>query len=112
MLKIHRPLRVAVLCSHRAPGLLYLLNRAPDRGAAYEIVCVVTSEDTFAEEVRVERRGIPTLAHPIRDFYEARHEPDPRDLTTRAAYDAETVKMIEPYGRRFPIASSICISPT
>jgi len=27
MLRGHRRLRVAVLCSHRAPGLLYLLNQ-------------------------------------------------------------------------------------
>jgi len=75
MLTPHRPLRVAVLCSHRAPGLLYLLNRAPDRGTTFEIVCVV-SGDTFDEEVRVERRGIPTL---------------------RAESDAETLARIEPF---------------
>ncbi len=97
MLKTHRPLRVAVLCSHRAPGLLYLLNRAPDRGATFEIVCVVTSEDTFAEEVRVERRGIPTLVHPIHQFYEARGASNIRDLKVRAAYDAEILKLIEPF---------------
>jgi len=97
MLKTHRPLRVAVLCSHRAPGLLYLLNRAPDRGATYEIVCVVTSEDTFAEEVRVERRGIPTLVHPIREFYDERGAAIYRDMRVRAAYDAETLKLIAPF---------------
>lgn len=78
--------RVAVLCSHRAPGLLYLLNRAADRGVAYDIVCVVSSEETFDEEVRVERRGIPTRAHPFRSF-----------TGSRQAYDAETLRMLEPY---------------
>ncbi len=97
MLTIHRPLRVAVLCSTRAPGLMYLLNRSPDRGISFEIACVVTSEDTFDEEVRVERRGIPTLVHPIRRFCEARGTSVYRDFDTRRAYDAETVKRIEPY---------------
>jgi folate-dependent phosphoribosylglycinamide formyltransferase PurN len=86
-----------VLCSHRTPGLMYLLNRCPDRSVAYEIVCVVTSEETFAEEVRVERRGIPTLTHPIADFYAARGASLYRDVDTRAEYDAETVKRLEPY---------------
>ena len=36
MLNNHRPLRVAVLCSHCAPGLLYLLNSSPERGVAFE----------------------------------------------------------------------------
>jgi phosphoribosylglycinamide formyltransferase 1 len=91
------PLRVAVLCSDRAPGLLYLLNRAPDRGSAFDIVCVVTSSRTFDEEVRVERRGIPTLVHPIADFYERRGTRIAGDRETRRIYDAETVKRIEPY---------------
>jgi phosphoribosylglycinamide formyltransferase-1 len=97
MLKPHRPLRVAVLCSHRAPGLLYLLNQSPDRGAAYEIVCCVTSERTFAEEVRVERRGVATHAHPIRAFYDACPAHDPGDREARAAYDRETLAIIAPY---------------
>ncbi|HZT75892.1 MAG TPA: formyltransferase family protein [Vicinamibacterales bacterium] len=78
--------RVAVLCSQRAPGLLYLLNRAADRGVTFEIVCVMTSEPTFAEEVRVERRGIPTIAHPIGAFD-----------GPRIRYDAETAKRLEPF---------------
>jgi phosphoribosylglycinamide formyltransferase 1 len=97
MLNIHRPLRVAVLCSHRAPGLMYLLNRTPDRGASFEIACVVTSEDTFDEEVRVERRGIPTLVHSIRRFCEARGASVYHDLETRRAYDYATAKLLEPY---------------
>jgi phosphoribosylglycinamide formyltransferase 1 len=97
MLMPHRPLRVAVLCSHRAPGLLYLLNRAPDRGATFEIACVVSSEPTFAEEVRVERRGIPTLAHPIRAFYEPCDPSLVHGLRVRAEYDRETADIVEPF---------------
>ena len=95
MLNTHRPIRVAVLCSQRAPGLLYLLNRSPDRGAAFEIVCAITSEDTFDEEVVVERRGIPTHPHPIAAFYHARGASNLRDPDIRAEYDAESSTMIE-----------------
>ena len=52
MLTTRRPLRAAVLCSRRAPGLVDLLERDRRRGEAYEIACVVTSEATFAEERR------------------------------------------------------------
>jgi phosphoribosylglycinamide formyltransferase 1 len=78
--------RVAVLCSHRAPGLLYLLNRAEDRGIAYDIVCVISSDETFEDRHRFERRGIPTRAHPIRPFTGSRPE-----------YDAETLTILEPF---------------
>jgi folate-dependent phosphoribosylglycinamide formyltransferase PurN len=97
MLMPHRPIRVAVLCSQRAPGLLYLLNQCPDRGATYEIVCCVTSEMTFSEEVRVERRGIPTRMHPIREYYDARGASRLDDMRVRAEYDAETLALIEPF---------------
>jgi folate-dependent phosphoribosylglycinamide formyltransferase PurN len=92
-----RPLRVAILCSERAPGLLHLVDRCPDRGVTYEIVAVVSSEDWFADDARIERRGIPTLGHPIREFYAARGRPLADDLDTRAAYDAETVALLEPF---------------
>jgi len=94
----HRgPLRVAVLCSDRAPGLTYLLNRSPDRGSAFDVACVLTSSRTFDEEVRVERRGIPTIVHPIVEFYGKRNARVPGDIDTRLAYDAETRKRIEPF---------------
>jgi phosphoribosylglycinamide formyltransferase-1 len=97
MLTPHRPLRVAVLCSHRAPGLMYLLNQSPERGAAFEIVCCVTSERTFDEEVRVERRGIPVCVHPMEDTYAAAGMRSRRDLELREGYDARTLEMIAPY---------------
>jgi folate-dependent phosphoribosylglycinamide formyltransferase PurN len=75
---------------------MYLLNQCPDRGVTYEIVACLTSEYTFAEEVRVERRGIPALSHPIEPFYEARGAAVYRDMHVRADYDAATVKRLEP----------------
>jgi folate-dependent phosphoribosylglycinamide formyltransferase PurN len=76
---------------------MYLLNQCPDRGVTYEIVCCVTSEFTFAEEVRAERRGIPTLVHPIEPFYEERGASLYRDMHVRAEYDAVTVKRLAPF---------------
>jgi len=97
MLTLSRPLKVAVLCSHRAPGLLYLLNRDRERGRLFEVVCCVTSERTFDEEVRVERRGVPTLSHAIEDFYALRDAPVYGDPAVRSEYDAKTVALLEPY---------------
>ena len=88
---------MAVLCSRRAPGLLHLLNGDGERGRAYEIVCCMTSETTFAEEVGVERRGVPTVSHPIRDFYLARGASVYRDAALRAEFDARTLELLRPY---------------
>ena len=91
------PLRVAVLCSHRAPGVMHLLNADPDRGRTFEIVCCLTSEPTFAEEVRVERRGVPTRSHGIRAFYGARNASICGAPDLREAFDRETVAILKPF---------------
>jgi folate-dependent phosphoribosylglycinamide formyltransferase PurN len=76
---------------------MHLLNADPDRGRTYDVVCAVTTEPTFAEEVRVERRGVPTRPHDIRAFYASRKALLGRAPDVRAAYDAETVAMLKPY---------------
>jgi len=96
MANLGRPLKVGILCSGRAPGLLHVLNRDPRRGTDYEIVCAVTSEETFAEEVRVERRGIPCVPHSIGAFCHE-HGASRADLDARAEYDRATLKILEPY---------------
>lgn len=90
------PLKVAVLCSHRAPGLVQLLNTDCRRGRDYDIVCCITSAETFVEEVKVERRGVPCLPHPIRAWCRARGT-QLRDLEARKAFDAETMTLLEPF---------------
>ncbi|HXW08274.1 MAG TPA: formyltransferase family protein [Vicinamibacterales bacterium] len=87
--------RVAVLCSHRAPGLVALLDRDARRGSAYEVVCCVTSSDTFAEAAALEARGVPCVAHSIRAFCRERGA-RLGDLDVRAAYDAATVALLSP----------------
>jgi folate-dependent phosphoribosylglycinamide formyltransferase PurN len=91
-----RRLKVGVLCSQRAPGLAQLLNTDPRRGTDYEIVCCLTSSDTFSDGVKVERRGIPCLQHSIRAFC-GEHGTSLTDLDTRVDYDFATLSMLEPY---------------
>ena len=90
------PLKVAVLCSQRAPGVVHLLNRDARRGTDYDVVCCVTSSDTFAEEVRVERRGVPCVPHPIRTFCRER-DVQLTDLAARVDYDRETLELLKPF---------------
>lgn len=90
------PLRVAILCSHRAPGLVHVLGRDRNRGSLYNIVCAVCSESSFAEQVRVERRGIPVLPHPIRTFYDITGRPLD-DMQARQQYDERTVRKLAPF---------------
>jgi folate-dependent phosphoribosylglycinamide formyltransferase PurN len=96
MLSQRSLLRVAVLCSHRAPGLVHVLTRDRGRGRLYEIVCCVTSEATFAEQIRVERRGIPTASHGIRRFYDVRGA-DLHDMSTRREFDARLARKLASY---------------
>lgn len=98
MLTTGRPLRVAVLCSRRAPGLLHLLQQDPHHGPVYRIVCAVTSEPDFAESASVEAAGVPVLRHPIAEFYRARSSASVyRDFVTRYAYDRATIERLSPY---------------
>lgn len=97
MLRLHHPITVAVLCSRHAPGLVHLLTRDGDRGRTYEIVCCITSDRSFFEEVRVERGGVPTLSHPIVEFYRARNASLYHDAEVRAEYDAQTAELLKPY---------------
>ena len=76
---------------------MYLLNQSPDRGASYEIVGCVTDQATFDEAVRVERRGVPVQPHVMQAFYAAHGASDCRDMALRAAYDAETLALVEPW---------------
>lgn len=91
-----KPIRVAVLCSHRAPGLLDLVERFTDR-RSYEIVGVVTSELAFEGQAHVAAHGVPTRAHAIHEFYRRRGANVYRDFTTRAAFDRETVGILARY---------------
>jgi phosphoribosylglycinamide formyltransferase 1 len=97
MLTFTPPLRVGVLCSRRAPGLIHLLDHDPRRGSAYDVACCITSDDTFVDHTRVERRGVACIAHPFAPFRQARAAAL-QDMNVRAEYDAETVGILTRHG--------------
>jgi phosphoribosylglycinamide formyltransferase-1 len=97
MLTFKRELRVGVLCSGRAPGLIHLLDHDPRRGTAYDVVCCITSDDTFAERAGVEARGVPCLSHAFARFRKDRGAAL-ADLAARAEYDAATAAILRAYG--------------
>ena len=90
------PLRVAVLCSHRAPGLAHLLTRAANRGRDWDVVCCLSSEETFEDERLARQQGVAVLSHPVRRFYQQR---DPQaklgDMRIRDAYDRRSVELLQ-----------------
>jgi phosphoribosylglycinamide formyltransferase-1 len=88
-------LRVAVLCSRRAPGLSYLLE-APERGRSYEVVAVITSDAECVERERLAAARVPCVLHHLRAFYEARGA-RLGDMGPRADYDRGTVELLAPY---------------
>lgn len=93
MLSLFDDVRVAVLCSHRAPGLDSLLHH-PQRGRMYDVACVVTTEPALASRASIEDAGVPVLVHPIRRFHDECGT-SLRDMSARRAYDALTVHVLE-----------------
>jgi folate-dependent phosphoribosylglycinamide formyltransferase PurN len=87
---------VAVLCSRRAPGLLHLLDCERRRAVDWQIVCCVSSEETFEEEAEVAHQLVPVIHHPVRRFYDA-YDRNAKlsDLRVRAAYDERTIDLLE-----------------
>jgi folate-dependent phosphoribosylglycinamide formyltransferase PurN len=77
-------LRVAVLCSKRAPGLDALLEHHA-RGVLYDVTAVVTTEPAFAE------CGVPVIPRSIRSFY---GDAPIRDMAIRRRFDAGTADIL------------------
>jgi len=92
MLTLIRPLRVAVLSSHRCPGADDLLAD-PALGRRWQIACVFSSEPEFASRRRFLDADIPLVSLPIRDFYRRRRAPL-SDMAVRREYDAEVALRI------------------
>lgn len=90
--------RVAILCSGRAPGLAHLLKREQGRVVGWDIVCCLTSADSFEGEAEVAAAQVPVVRHPVKRFY-ATHAPHRRlgDLEVRAGYDRETRRLLQAY---------------
>lgn len=88
-------LRVALLCSRRAPGLAALLED-PARTRSYDLVACLTSEDSFGQHEALQARGIPCLRHPIHAFYRWQRAPL-RDMGLRRDFDAGILRLLQPY---------------
>jgi folate-dependent phosphoribosylglycinamide formyltransferase PurN len=95
MLTAHAPLRVAILASHGAPGLTEVLGRAT-RGAGYDVVGIVSSEEVFADASVAERHGVPVVHHPVRAFHRVQGRPL-SDRRVREACDAAQVSAMAPW---------------
>lgn len=80
-------LNVAILCSHRAPGIRDLLDD-PARGVDYQIRCVIMNNRDLRERDEIVDAGITCIARP---------QP-PRDLVAREAYDADTARFLKIFG--------------
>ncbi|MFZ2492427.1 MAG: formyltransferase family protein [Thermoanaerobaculia bacterium] len=87
-----KPLRVALLTSHSAPGIEQLIAD-PNRGAAYELALVVGSETTFAEARALDEAAIPLELRPLRKFFGDRGASF-RNLRSRGEYDAELADVL------------------
>ena len=104
-------LRVAVLCSHRAPGLSFLLTEDPNRGSLYDLVCCLSSEEESEARAEAESAGLPFLSHPIARFSQARGVRR-ADLAARVDYDRETLALLEPYRPDLLLLSSYLLIVT
>lgn len=85
-------LRIAVLCSRRAPGIAHLL--AGERAGGYIVAGLLCSEPDFLERPLVEDWGVPWISHPLRAFH-ARVRAPIADRDARSAYDRGTVQALE-----------------
>lgn len=97
MLTSRSPLRVAVLCSRRAPGLAHLLAQSASPDRPFEIVAVITSEPACADADLVRAHGVPLHTHDIHAYYAVRAANVYRDFVTRREYDRDTLALLEPY---------------
>jgi phosphoribosylglycinamide formyltransferase-1 len=63
-----RPLRVAVLLSGSGTSLENLFEHAEQRGLPARVVCVIASKEGAGGLARAQRRGVPALAIPRKQF--------------------------------------------
>jgi len=88
-------MRVALLCSRRAPGLPELLQAA-GRAQDWRIVVGVTSNPESEAPPRLHTADVPALTHDIVAFYRSRGQRW-SDLAVRDAYDRVTVDLLRPF---------------
>jgi folate-dependent phosphoribosylglycinamide formyltransferase PurN len=89
-------LKVALLCSRRAPGLAYVLREDKRRGETYELVAGLTTDPESEALAALRNAHVPAIVHDIRAFYAARGAKR-TDLTVRRAYDERTLELLAPF---------------
>jgi phosphoribosylglycinamide formyltransferase-1 len=104
-------IRVAVLCSHRAAGLGFLLKEDPNRGRLYDLVCCLSSEDESEAMEETLRAGLPFISHSITRFSATRGTKR-TDLDARVAYDRETLDLLAPFEPDLLVLSSYLLIVT
>lgn len=85
------PIRVALLTSSNVP--IEPLLGDPNRGALYDVVCVLSSETELAQAPLLEAANIPLVLRPIHRLVEG----SLRNLHAREAYDRETAEILKSY---------------
>ena len=104
-------LRVALLCSHRAPGLRFLMREDPERGRLYDLVCCLSSEEESDAREETLRAGLPFISHSIARF-SARRGTKRTDLAARVDYDRETLALLTPFEPDLLVLSSYLLIVT
>jgi phosphoribosylglycinamide formyltransferase-1 len=104
-------LRVALLCSHRAPGLRFLLEEDPNRGRLYDLVCCLSSEEESEAMEETVRAGLPFISHSIAGFAKRRGTKR-TDLRARVDYDRQTLQLLAPFEPDLLVLSSYLLIVT
>jgi folate-dependent phosphoribosylglycinamide formyltransferase PurN len=105
MLMARRPLRVALLCSRRAPGLERLIAAGAEPEPEYRVVAAVTTCTGSEALPALAAAGVPTTVHDAALFHAARGA-RLSDRRARRAYDRETVATLSPHRPDLVVLSS------
>ena len=89
------PIRVALLTSGHAPAIGPLLAD-PNRGALYDVVCVLDSGAELEQAPLLEAAKIPLVLRPMRRIL-ADRDLSLRNLRAREEYDRETAEILKSF---------------
>ncbi|HEY7471548.1 MAG TPA: formyltransferase family protein [Gemmatimonadota bacterium] len=102
---LRRPLRVALLCSGRAPGVDRLLEAGRESLAEYELVAAVATRADCQALPALAAAGVPTTVHDVRLFRRACGA-RLSDRAVRRSYDLGTVAILAAHRPDLVVLSS------
>ena len=102
---LRRPLRVALLCSRRAPGLERLLDAGREPAPEYELVAAVASRGDCEALPALSAAGVPAIVHDAERFLRGCGL-RLADRGARRAYDLGTVAILAPHRVDLVVLSS------